>query len=72
VVAQTCNPSYLGGRGLWLEASLGKKFSRPPSPPTVEHSGMCLSPLGMQEAQIEGWSGHKERPFLKHSQNKKG
>jgi hypothetical protein len=36
VVAHTCNPSYTGavGRGLWFEASLGKKLVTPVSQST--------------------------------------
>jgi hypothetical protein len=58
-VAQTCNPSNLGGRdkrGLCLEASPGKKFARPSTQPIAGHSGS--SDLSSQLCRRLRSSGH--------------
>jgi hypothetical protein len=73
-VAQTCNPSYYGGRGSWLEASLGKKFARPYlNQWLVEVVPFIPSYTRKHNEETHGacWPRNKARLYLKNNQFKR-
>jgi hypothetical protein len=58
-------------RGYWFEASLGKKFMKPPSQPMAGCGSICLSSKLYEEAQIGGscsrLARHTVIPHLKNN-----
>jgi hypothetical protein len=74
MVAQACNPSYLGG-GDWEDPNWWPGWAKnyeTTSQPLAGCGGMHLSFQLHWEAQMgESWSRHETRPYLKNNQHQR-